>query len=502
MGGAVMISTFAVSDNVSWVASGDLDHRINPAYYFKEAIESSRWIRDNAGRTATLESCSSLTTDGVHKTPDYVETGVPFLTATNVTALYLDSEKGFKNTTKNAYEDSRRGNCAPESQDVLICKSGKPGTAAAVPANLPFSCLHSVAFVRLLRDANPFYAAAFLNSIYGQSQVDRFQKGAVQPMLHLEEIEEMKIILPPREVQDAIGNKVRNSVRLRELVLSDEDQFNSWLNKACRASDAAPSIVGRLSHIPARTVSDEVWIDDLDAADRVDPWPFHIAPRQTRQHLASVSTTRQFGDFFEAVSDRQRFVLPLGTNTCYVSVLDVYSVGHVDWAAAAETRYSSAGVEPLAGDIVFSTLNPQESRVAVIPKAHKGTTVGSTKLAALRLLQDGLDVPYLLAAILRSQWIRVQASFLTRSSSLSRRRLHEGDFNQLMIPWADAETHELNQLPESSITGRTEAEQLVRAAIHDVETVVEGTTDVGLLLRESFEMQAWLDKNTDSLGTE
>jgi hypothetical protein len=150
------------------------------------------------------------------------------------------------------------------------------------------------------------------------------------------------------------------------------------------------------------------------------------------------------------------------------------------------------------GDILYSTLNPQEPRVAVIPRDLNATVVCSPEFSILRIKSQYERFPNLLAALLRSLWIRVQASFLTRSSSLSRRRLDENDLHKLYVPWKEDGTSDLEVLLAASLTADDECESLVREAQLDIEDLLSGNLDETKLMSESADLEKWLSINTNN----
>jgi type I restriction enzyme S subunit len=182
------------------------------------------------------EVCRKIT-DGTHVTPKYVDTGVPFLSVKDVRNGYLDfsdtkfiSEEQHRELTKRS---------KPEFGDILYTKVGTVGIAALVDTEKEFSIFVSVALLkpdRALVDSK--FLWAMLNSQYVKSQAYRRVKGIGVPDLHLVEIKDFDIILPPIETQKRFAEAL---IRIETLKLHQQEStqeidelFHSLMHKAFR----------------------------------------------------------------------------------------------------------------------------------------------------------------------------------------------------------------------------------------------------------------------------
>jgi hypothetical protein len=227
-----------------------------------------------------------------------------------------------------------------------------------------------------------------------------------------------------------------------------------------------------------------------------------VAPRVIRNHLKQVAKASPLSNFLSVVSAERESVSSdsLIKGEYHISVLDVDPSGAVNWDNALATRYDGNGVRVEPGDILYSCLNPKEARACVLPKESRARMIASLEFGVLRPTAAFDSLAHLIAAVLRSNWIRVQASFLTRSSSLSRRRLQEEELLKVLIPWSDEQTVELNCRMAAATGAREEAAQLVTRAKADVESLIDGTLDEGRLLAESADIEVWLHNNPSING--
>jgi len=181
-----------------------LEVRFDPYYYQPRFIDVPVILGKSLYPLVPLEKLATLITDGTHKTPRYVEAGIPFLSAKNIFEDNID----FENIKFISVEEhSLLSECQPLPGDLVLSKSGTIGVSQVVPFDSPeFSVFESVAIIRLKGGYNPKYIQVFLNSKLGQNQIERATKGAVIRHLHLENLKEIKIPLPPHEIQDNIAN--------------------------------------------------------------------------------------------------------------------------------------------------------------------------------------------------------------------------------------------------------------------------------------------------------
>jgi type I restriction enzyme, S subunit len=147
------------------------------------------------------EVCEKIT-DGTHQTPTYFEEGFLFLSSRNVTSGTIDWENVKYIDSKQHFEMQRR--VSPRLNDILLAKNGTTGVAAMVDRNIPFDIYVSLALLRPLEAVRPVFLLHFINSPLARKQFTKRLKGIGVPNLHLEEIREVEIPVPPLPEQQRI----------------------------------------------------------------------------------------------------------------------------------------------------------------------------------------------------------------------------------------------------------------------------------------------------------
>jgi type I restriction enzyme S subunit len=184
---------------------------------------------------ATVESLSMKVSDGVHKKPNYVADGVPFVTVKNLTTSNGISfgDLNFVSPEDHA-EFCKRTH--PERGDILITKDGTLGVVRLIETDRPFSLFVSVALVKpVLRESGKYLVNAFESPVVQRQMVP---KGSGLQHIHLEDLRVDGIPLPPMpeqqrivvevdrhlsvigEVEIQIDANLKRAERLRQSVLS------------------------------------------------------------------------------------------------------------------------------------------------------------------------------------------------------------------------------------------------------------------------------------------
>jgi type I restriction enzyme S subunit len=147
------------------------------------------------------EVCAKIT-DGTHQTPKYFDEGYIFLSSKNVTSGKIDWENVKYIDEKQHIEMYKR--VAPKVGDILLAKNGTTGVAAMVDRDVVFDIYVSLAHLSPLKNISSYYLLHFINSPLAKNQFNKRLKGAGVPNLHLEEIREVEIPLPPLPEQQRI----------------------------------------------------------------------------------------------------------------------------------------------------------------------------------------------------------------------------------------------------------------------------------------------------------
>ena len=145
-------------------------------------------------------------TDGTHKTPQYTESGVKFISAKNLYKGELD----FSNCKYISEEEHKLlyARCNPELGDLLVSKSGSIGTVVIVDVDFEFSTFESLALIKYNQEVlDAKYLRYSLQNACNTIDPERIRGVAVKH-LPISDLTDMIIPLPPLAEQRRIVAKI------------------------------------------------------------------------------------------------------------------------------------------------------------------------------------------------------------------------------------------------------------------------------------------------------
>jgi len=177
-----------------------------------------------------LKDITSYITDGTHKTPNYVQIGIPFISAQNIVDFRIDFEN-VKYISNEEYEQYFK-NKNLQKDDVLLAKSGTIGISALFESSEKFAFYESLALIRpKMEKVIPKYLVNFLNSSYSNILTKQNQKGVGVQHLHLEDVRNFEILLPPLKIQQQIVEKLDKQMQALKCVRLLKSEAEKRINE-------------------------------------------------------------------------------------------------------------------------------------------------------------------------------------------------------------------------------------------------------------------------------
>ena len=165
---------------------------------FVELFESGNYPVHRLG-----DVCSKIT-DGTHKTPNYLDAGVTFISAKNIVNGELDFSD-VKYISDQEYAEIQK-RCQTEVGDILLSKSGSLGAPVIVKTAERIGLFESLAVIKYDRNKLlPAFLCEQLKSDKIQRQFQVGTKGVAIKHLHLGVIADIDIVVPPLEEQNAFA---------------------------------------------------------------------------------------------------------------------------------------------------------------------------------------------------------------------------------------------------------------------------------------------------------
>lgn len=189
---------------------------------------------------ARLGELAMKITDGTHKTPTYLESGVPFVSVKDFSSGRLDlSNTRFISESEHRVLYQR---CNPRRGDILIGRIGTLGKAVVVDTDQEFSLFVSVGLIRT--DAETMvsdFLKIQVNSPFIEAQFDEVKVGGGTHTnkLNLGDLHLIQVVLPPLAEQHRIVARVSEW-----MALCDELEEAQGEREVCRARLVAAVLRG------------------------------------------------------------------------------------------------------------------------------------------------------------------------------------------------------------------------------------------------------------------
>ena len=175
---------------------------------FEELPEGWAWAR--------LGNLLSLVSDGTHKTPQYTESGVLFLSVQNISGGLFDLTK-VRHVSQETHEDLCK-RVKPRRGDILLCRIGTLGKPIIVNVDYEFSIFVSLGLLRPITTAIAEWICSCIDSPLGFAWIETVKVGGGTHTfkINLGDIPDFILPLPPLTEQRRIIEKVKELTPLVE----------------------------------------------------------------------------------------------------------------------------------------------------------------------------------------------------------------------------------------------------------------------------------------------
>lgn len=441
------------------VQLSELGHalRIEADYYRPEYLALAK--RLEAVNAVPLTRFLQYLTDGTHVTPKYVSEGIPFMSSSDIDQFTLP-HKVERFISEEEHERLRH--CQPDTNDVLMAKSGRIGSCAVVPPSIQkgdCNIYEGVALLRL-REICPHYTAAFLNSKYGSVQIRRELKGVAQPHLHLEDIRRLKIFVPVKSAE----------AEIRTLVLSGVELLNKSHDLYARSQQLLESTLLLDAVSFERPVGYTANFSELELSLRSDAQHFQPQFTQLISHLLKFPTRR----VREIRRVNRRGIQPVYVKDGTHAVVNSQHLGpkHINYNSLQQTTEKLFNAAPEAhiqkDDLLIYTTGAYIGRTNVY--LDDTPAFASNHVNILRLSPD-IDHAYM-AMVFQSVIGQFQTQKHARGSAQAE--LYPADIDKFVVPLLPREKQqEIGDLVRESLAQQRESARLLEQAKARVEQLIE-----------------------------
>jgi type I restriction enzyme S subunit len=217
-----------------------------------EALDQPEGLQDlpHGWTWCPVAILASTVSDGVHKKPDYVERGIPFLTVRNLTAGPGITFDECRYVTQSDHEEFIK-RTHPERGDLLISKDGTLGVVRAIRTDVVFSIFVSVALVKPVDRSMTDYLELAFTSPQVQQQMGGVGTGLQH--IHLTDLRRDFVPIAPAEERAEIVKRVHSAFAYIERLETEPSRAAKLIDRLDQAT-LAKAFRGELLPQSARTV--------------------------------------------------------------------------------------------------------------------------------------------------------------------------------------------------------------------------------------------------------
>ncbi|ACV24364.1 N-6 DNA methylase [Methanocaldococcus fervens] len=202
------------------VYRNELEGRLDAYYYKDEFRELEKKLKKSKFKITTLGKIAHVF-DGPFgselKNEEYVDSGIPLIRVQNIkdnrlvltrdNTVYISVEK---------HQKLKRSEVLPG--DVVVTKTGWLGNAAVVPEEVKKANIRAdIAGIRIKsEEISPEYLAIYISSNIGKKLCYRLSSGSTRDRIIIENLRKLKIIVPPKDIQEKIVQIMENAYKLKK----------------------------------------------------------------------------------------------------------------------------------------------------------------------------------------------------------------------------------------------------------------------------------------------
>lgn len=410
----------------------------------------------------TTENITELTSvsDGNHFSisDDFAEEGVPYYRGQDVTGNFFVEQAAPNFITETAYLQPHMYRSHLQKNDVLLSIVGTIGELSLVSESKQATCSCKLAILRPGK-INSAYLAVFLRSRYGQAQIQRLTRGAVQMGLLLEDMNQVNVARFSPDFENAVAETVEIAKQQLENSTKLQQQAEALLLAA----------LGLEHWQPPEALTYERSAKDVFGAERLDAEHFKKKYVDLAERLKATGQAARLG---ELLVRNERGKQPIYSEFGSPVVNSKHVMGgQVNITDDNRSGEDSTGVSIQYGDVVMNGTGVGTIGRAA-PYLHTLDALPDNHVTVLRPKQDVID-PVYLSVFLNSRLGQMQVDQRLRGSS-GQIELYPVDIAEFLVWDAPKDTQrKIRDAVVSSFDAKQRSAQLLDLAKRAVEIAIE-----------------------------
>ena len=453
-----------------------------------QRIDSEFYKKENLSILSILKrkACVRITdnfdvSDGNHMSisHDFREEGIRYYRGGDSHNFFIEESNPIC-IGKEAYNLPTMKRSHLRKNDVLLSIVGTIGNVCVVRTDNEQTCNCKLAILRPKKSEKALTAALFLKSRYGQNQIQKFKRGAVQMGFLLEDTDQ--IVMPEfsKNFYEVIAVLVSNAENLLITSSSSYNVAESHLLAALGMDNFTPS---------NEPVAVKSFSESFGTSGRLDAEYYQ---KKYEDYLNIL--TRHLHSFVYKEFDSVTTPCSLDKLSYpYIEISNI-NVGNGSFSyniIETELLPTNAKICPIQGDLLVSKVRPYRGAVAIIDCTINNLIVSG----AFTVLRPKSIYPVEVLAVLMRSTI-YKDWFMKWNVGSSYPVIRDNDVLNLPIPIFDAQTQDkiVNDVRES-YTLRRQSEQLLDTAKRAVEIAIEENEKEAIKWLDESDTKTYLFNN-------
>lgn len=444
----------------SEVALSDLErtHRIDAEFYRKEAIKITNMV--------TRRSCKPLTdmvtvSDGNHMTisDKFIEVGISYYRGQDIKTFFIENSNPIC-IDAASFNAPYMKRSHLNKGDILLSIVGTIGSLALVYSDKQSTCSCKLAILRPKAGVKAEVVATFLRSKYGQVQIKKLTRGAVQMGLILEDMEQLNVPVYTNTFQQTIQDIIVSAFNLE----NTSKQISSYAEQLLLDELDMTNFVPSTEKATVKSFS-----DSFGTSGRLDA-EYYQTKYDALFAKLSVVKTYLLGELVcikKSVEPGSDEYLSQGIPFVRVSDLSKYGLSEPE-IHLRRIPFAHMNLQPKKNTILLS----KDGSVGIAYKVQKDLDI-VTSGAILHLeLKTNQFLPDYLTLVLNSLIVKMQAERDAGGTIIQHWKLSE--IEKVVIPWLPIDRQEQISLKiQESFSLHRESKELLERAKQAVEMAIE-----------------------------
>ena len=442
--------------------------RIDSEFYSKSAIKVSDMLQS---RSHDLLTTFVNVSDGNHMgISDYfIDEGVPYYRGQDAGAFFIENSNPICIDEKT-FELPVMKRSHLKKGDVILSIVGTIGSLSLVYSDKSATCSCKLAILRPKEGKNAELLATFLRGKYGQAQITRFTRGAVQKGLILEDMDQLVVPVFGDGIVEAIRNAIQSAYQIQE-------KANIHYREAQRT---LVNSVGSIS-VPAESVSVRNISTSFYTTGRLDAEYYQPKYDALFTALSAIKTKKLGGahgivNIEKSIEPGSEVYVEDGIPFVRVSDVSKFEISEPEVKLRNDILPNPEVLFPQKDTILLS----KDGSVGIAYKTESTMPViTSGALLHLTVRNKAEVLPDYLTLVLNSPIVQLQAERDSNGAIIQHWKPSE--IENVIIPVLDMDIQkEIATKVQESFALRKQSKQLLEYAKHAVEMAIEQGEDVAM----------------------